>query len=480
MSSKYDCISDEILIELYINQNLPISVVAKKLNGSKTQIRLLLIKRGIIKSKELRHQQYTNTLNEFYANRTEEQYLHKSRACKDRWNNSTEEEKIEWMKPLNKVNAHRSPEHEAALIKSYKNFLKNESKEDRAIRLENIRISTTKAIKNMSPETKAKASEKRKNTWNNKTEDEKRKIKEKRQKTMSAKSLEEKSSYIEKGRLTKLKNGTLFTSNDENIFINYLNELGYKTSKFYLKEHINTTTKSEIDIYIDEQKLGIEINGIYFHSINGKNHRDKYYHYNKTEDARLNNFSLIHLWEDWIHTNLETCKNILFNRLDLSHTKTLDTLNYIQINQNVFEDLRKNFTLDYSKTYANMYKVMNNTECYAILGLNIKDRIIEFNLFENPLYKISNLIQSTIKFIINTFNPNKIYTSLMRDIYIADNYLNNSFVLVNYTEPNRFLIKGNYQRFYTDISVSELKNQENTNNIFECYGSGYIKLEYKE
>ena len=66
----------------------------------------------------------------------------------------------------------------------------------------------------------------------------------------------------------------------------------------------------EIDIYIEELKLGIEINGIYWHSSKFK---DKNYHQDKTKLAKSLGIKLIHIFEDDWYLN----RNILLNHFRL-------------------------------------------------------------------------------------------------------------------------------------------------------------------
>jgi hypothetical protein len=63
----------------------------------------------------------------------------------------------------------------------------------------------------------------------------------------------------------------------------------------------NIIKPKEIDIYIPSLKLGIETNGLYWHSEhNGK--KSKQYHLSKTKCANQQNIHLIHIFEsDWIH-----------------------------------------------------------------------------------------------------------------------------------------------------------------------------------
>ena len=77
--------------------------------------------------------------------------------------------------------------------------------------------------------------------------------------------------------------------------------------------------KSELDIYLPDLKIAIEFNGIYWHSIE---HKDKYYHQNKSLACYQQGIRLAHVFEsDWIYNNTEIkdklkrliCMNESFN-----------------------------------------------------------------------------------------------------------------------------------------------------------------------
>jgi len=57
----------------------------------------------------------------------------------------------------------------------------------------------------------------------------------------------------------------------------------------------NYRDKYEIDVYLPDLKIGLEFNGIWFHSENFKN---KDYHINKTIHFKNKEISIFHIWED--------------------------------------------------------------------------------------------------------------------------------------------------------------------------------------
>ena len=80
----------------------------------------------------------------------------------------------------------------------------------------------------------------------------------------------------------------------------------------YLPNHI--IDGIEIDIYIPDHKLGIEMNGNYWHS-ELKKHR--MFHKTKTEICEKNEIQLLHIWEDnWLYKK-DIIKSIILNKLNL-------------------------------------------------------------------------------------------------------------------------------------------------------------------
>jgi hypothetical protein len=75
---------------------------------------------------------------------------------------------------------------------------------------------------------------------------------------------------------------------------------------------------SEVDIFIPSKKVGIEFNGLYFHS---DKFQDSDYHLQKTNKANINSIRLIHIFEDeWLYKK-DIVKSRLLNILSLVPNK---------------------------------------------------------------------------------------------------------------------------------------------------------------
>lgn len=100
----------------------------------------------------------------------------------------------------------------------------------------------------------------------------------------------------------------------EDEIIQILNAWEIKTVRNFKLEN-----GREIDIYVPSHKLGIEYNGLYFHSEAVMGPEARLYHLNKTEQCETQKIELIHIFEDeWIDKQRIVLSR-LQSRMGLSH-----------------------------------------------------------------------------------------------------------------------------------------------------------------
>ena len=160
-SKKYKNIDQDYLYDLYIIKNLSAAEIARLIGLSQTHTMRLLKRFGFEKTPEQFKEMQIRVTNERYARRTEEERLHKSKACKKIWDNMTKEQKQERLKVFNKINKNRTSEHQAKLIASFKRSRANETPEQKAERIRKVSEGTKRAIANMSEEKKREMVNKR-------------------------------------------------------------------------------------------------------------------------------------------------------------------------------------------------------------------------------------------------------------------------------------------------------------------------------
>ena len=107
-----------------------------------------------------------------------------------------------------------------------------------------------------------------------------------------------------------------------------------------LKENDRKLIKPlELDIVIDELKLAIEFNGLFYHSLNFK---EIGYHLNKVIKCNQQGYRLIHIWEDEWNSNNDLIKqkliNVFTNKEIIDYSKPLDRSWYNNLSGN-FEEL---------------------------------------------------------------------------------------------------------------------------------------------
>lgn len=244
----------------------------------------------------------------------------------------------------------------------------------------------------------------------------------------------------------------------------------------------------EIDIFIPSKNIGIEFNGLFYHSDLYKN---KYYHINKTNKCLGNGIRLIHIFEDEWDNKKEIVKSRLINLLGLNEkkvygrkceiknvstkekTKFLDE-NHIQgavgslINYGLYYDneLVSIMTFGYGR------KIMN--------GLNYEWELLRFCNKKN--HTVIGSASKLLKHFIKINHPKNIisYADIRwsnGDIYekLGFNKIRisnpNYFYIVNKKRENRFkyrkdvLVKEGYDINLTELEIMEKKG---INRIYDC------------
>lgn len=103
-------------------------------------------------------------------------------------------------------------------------------------------------------------------------------------------------------------------SNMELEIQDFLNSLDIS----YNKKDRSVLEGKELDIYLPNYNLAIEMNGVYWHS---EIYLDKYYHRDKTLKCKEKDIQLLHIWEDDWKYKRNIAKSIILNKLNLIENK---------------------------------------------------------------------------------------------------------------------------------------------------------------
>ena len=217
----------------------------------------------------------------------------------------------------------------------------------------------------------------------------------------------------------------------------------------------------ECDIIIPEFKLGIECNGLYWHS---EKFRDKFYHINKKKQIEQNNYILIQIWEDlWMNTkkhksiiNLIKSKlNLIKNNIDISQCNLQYNLKNIDIKGFIDDYSLEDFNVNEND---NILYIFYNNNLVKLIIFNIENNIINIQLECIKHDLIINDNNDIIKNqLMQKFNVNKIYIKSNADY--TSLYDKN---IIRIIEPNCWYVK-NIHRYKYEL-----------NNSYKLYDSGQI------
>ena len=248
-----------------------------------------------------------------------------------------------------------------------------------------------------------------------------------------------------------------------------------------LKEFSPTTNEKniipnkEIDIYFPNHKLGIEVNGLYWHrdEIKGVN-----YHQNKSILAQKHNIKLLQFWEHELNENWDIVLSIIRHNLKLSNKVYARQCNMTKLtNIQTKHFINNNHIQGHKQSFIN-YGLIYNDKIVTILSLS-KNKSYEWEIIRFCSIKnycvIGGFSKLFKKFIIN-HNPNSIITRVDYRYSTADIYLKNHFKILNITRPNHFYHKGSSRNYNILTKQQYQKHKLQNSGYHKISDSGNIEL----
>lgn len=270
----------------------------------------------------------------------------------------------------------------------------------------------------------------------------------------------------------------------------YLNNLGivHDTSN-------RTEIKKELDIYIPEKKIAIEINGLYWHN---ELFVDNNYHLNKTIECNKRGIRLIHIFEDeWLYKK-EIVLSIIKNSLGLSERTIYGRKCSI-----------KEVSSKIAKDFFEKNHIQGNVNSKIRLGLFYNDELVSLMSFsrgrifmggkydEWELNRYSNTLNTNViggadkllQYFIKNYQPEKIVSYSDIRLFDGKMYEKIGFLKISQTKPNYWYINQDirYHRFRYNKSIlikegydKNLTEREIMFNrkIYRIYDCGNIRWEY--
>lgn len=259
------------------------------------------------------------------------------------------------------------------------------------------------------------------------------------------------------------------------------------------------SNNKEIDIYLPEKKIGIEINGTYWHNID--NVEDEKYHQNKVIEAYKKGVRLIHIYEYEWRNNEELIKRFLKATIceDKKRVYARDTVVEELNNSEVKEFLNSNHLQGFVPASVNLaLKDKENN----LLGIMSFDRPRFNENFEYEILRLSFLSNTTVvggtqklfKHFIDKYKPHSIISYCNIDKFQGNTYEKLGFKAICITKPNYVWVNtksgeilSRYQTQKAKLIESGLGSIEQTENeimknngYYKIYNSGNIKFEWRQ
>lgn len=248
---------------------------------------------------------------------------------------------------------------------------------------------------------------------------------------------------------------------------------------------------SELDIYLPEIKIGIEFNGIYWHSDLFK---DKFFHLNKTEKCEKLGVQVIHIYEDeWLYKQ-NIVKSMLLNKLGKMKSKIYARKCQIKIvedNELVSSFLDKNHIQGFVGSSIKIGLFYdNNLISIMTFGKKHIDDEYELVRFCNELNTtVIGAASKLFKYFIDKYKPKKIISYVDRSWSQGNMHYKLGFNYINKTPPNYSYydskhIKYNRFNFRKDVLVRKGYDKNKTESeimtelgYLRVYNSGKLKFE---
>ena len=275
---------------------------------------------------------------------------------------------------------------------------------------------------------------------------------------------------------------------------NFIEELGFSV----IKNCRSVINPKEIDIYIPELKIGIEFDGIYWHS--EENGVDKNYHLNKTIECENKGIRLIHIFEDEWVLKPHIVKARLKQILGVNDSYRINGRDcYIQnINSEEKREFLDNFHIQGKDNAIVNIGAFYKDELIAVMtfkqgsiakGSKPQQGVWELNRFcTNYNYHIPGVASRLLEYFKNNFEWKEIFSYADRRWSNGNLYHKLGFEYYKHTKPNYWYIKNGIRihRFNLrkkpeepkELTESQLRSSEGYLKIWDC-GNIKFKLENK-
>jgi hypothetical protein len=218
----------------------------------------------------------------------------------------------------------------------------------------------------------------------------------------------------------------------------------------------------ELDIYIPFKKFAIELNGLYWHSENGRG-IGKFYHLNKSKSCISHGINLIHIFEnEWVGKK-EIVKSILKNHLGCVGEKIFARNCVVKtVSENDKNEFLNKNHLQGKDNSSIKYGLYYNDELVAIMTFckSRFDKKIQFEMYRYCNKLGVSVIGGASKLFVHFKKehlPESVVSYNDRRYFDGNVYQKLGFNFVTNTPPNYWYIRNDYKNLLNRMSFQKHK-----------------------
>jgi predicted transcriptional regulator len=237
----------------------------------------------------------------------------------------------------------------------------------------------------------------------------------------------------------------------------------------------------ELDIFIPDKMIAIEINGVYWHS---ELYKSNDYHETKRKLCNEKNIRLIQLYEDDLNERFDIIKRFLLNALNINNEERIFARK-CSINHKPNKDMVKRF--------MNLYHIQGYAANNKAIALEYNNETVAVMLFKGNVltrYTTSKKVVGGFSKLLKASDIDEIITFVDLDTFTGDAYFKVGFEIDSYLKPGyKYVVNGKrihkfnfrlkkfredpnllYEEGLTEKQLAQL------NNIPRIYDSGKYRL----
>lgn len=254
----------------------------------------------------------------------------------------------------------------------------------------------------------------------------------------------------------------------------------------------------EVDLFIPSKNIGIEINGLFWHS---DVYKDQNYHNNKLNSCNKIGIDLIQIFEDEWYEKKEIVESIIKSKIGFYNKKIYARkceINFID-NKIASDFIEKNHIQGSGSIAKYSIGLYYNDELISVMTFGKKRKSMGNNHKNNhyEMYRFCNKLNTTIvggmskllKFFEKEINPEEIITYADRRYFNGFSYQEIGFKFLKVTKPNYWYVYNN-KRFYRykfrkdmlvkegydpNLTEKEIMKIRGYNRIYDCGSNKFIK-----